>query len=228
MRQLLFVTAVLCVHTMVFAKNAPKHRSEDVTFHRGEITIACTLSLPAGRGPSPAVVLLSGSGAQNRDSEVLGFRPFKLMADAFAGRGIAVLRCDDRGVGVSSGTLADATNEDLAGDALAAVGMLRTRPEIDRARIGLLGHSEGATVSAIAAAGNPQIAFIVWMAGNAVHGAEILQMQGAALLRAAGATEAVISDVVRHHAAFLSAVAALFDADTLDRYRRVLARLAKP
>jgi poly(3-hydroxybutyrate) depolymerase len=75
MRQLLFLTALLSGHTTGFAAVAAGPRSEDLTFQSGSITIACTLSLPAGHGPSPAVVLLSGSGAQNRDSEVLGFRP---------------------------------------------------------------------------------------------------------------------------------------------------------
>ena len=110
MRQVFFLGAWLGVQTTVFAAVAPVPSSEDLTFQSGSITIACTLSLPAAPGPVPAVVLLSGSGAQNRDSEVFGFRPFKLMADAFAERGIAVLRCDDRGVGGSSGNAAEATN----------------------------------------------------------------------------------------------------------------------
>ena len=220
MRQVLVVSALLCVHTTVLAADARAPRDEDVTFQSGSITIAGTLSLPAGRGPFPAVVLLSGSGPQNRDSEVFGFRPFRLMADFFVERGIAVLRCDDRGIGGSSGRVADATSEDFADDALAAVGILRARPEIDGARIGLLGHSEGAIVAAIAASRDPAVAFVVWMAGNAVPGGEILRMQGAALLRAAGATETVISDVLRRHADFMTAVA----ADAPDEHVMALGR----
>jgi predicted acyl esterase len=105
-----------------------QHREEDVSFRSGTTTLAGTISLPAGAGPFPAVVLLSGSGPQNRDSELEGFRPFKLIAYHFVKRGIAVLRFDDRGVGGSTGNLAESTTEGPADDALAAVRTLPRPP----------------------------------------------------------------------------------------------------
>jgi dienelactone hydrolase len=188
------------------AQAAGTPREEDVTFRSGAITIAGTLTVPAGTGPFPAVVLLSGSGPQNRDSELLGFRLFKVLADHLAEHGIAALRCDDRGVGGSSGSLPDSTTADFADDALAAVRLLSGRSEIQKTRIGLVGHSEGAIVAAIAASRSPEVGFVVWMAGSAVPGAEILKLQAAALTRAAGAPESVVSDVLLHHAALIAAI----------------------
>ena len=98
MRHILTVCVLVLSVTAAHAA-APTQRDEEVTFRSGSLTLAGTLSLPSGSGPFPAVVLLSGSGLQDRDSEMFGFRPFKLIADAFVQRGIAVLRCDDRGVG---------------------------------------------------------------------------------------------------------------------------------
>jgi uncharacterized protein len=206
MRHLLMVIPFLVIATATLAAPPPAHREEEVTFRSGSITIAGTVSLPSGPGPFPAVVLLSGSGPQNRDSELFGFRPFKIIAESFVQRGIAVLRCDDRGVGGSTGSVADATTEDFAGDALAAVRMLRERAEIDSKRVGLLGHSEGAIVAAIAAARSSDVGFIVWMAGSAVPGSEILRMQADALARAAGASDHAVDEILRHHAAFLRAI----------------------
>lgn len=207
MRQLLIVCALLFGEMTGHGAYPQGHRDEEVTFRNGSIRIAGTLSIPAGTGPFPAVVLLTGSGPQNRDSELFGFRPFKLMADSFAQRGIAVLRYDDRGVGGSTGSVAEATTEDFATDALAAVRVLRGRAEIDGARIGLLGHSEGAIEAAIAASRSSDVGFIVWMAGSAVPGGEILRMQAASLARAAGASESAVEEILRHHAAFVAAVA---------------------
>jgi fermentation-respiration switch protein FrsA (DUF1100 family) len=96
----------------------------------------------------------------------------------------------------------------MGDDSLWSFAMLRGRPGIDRARIGLLGHSEGAIVAAIVASKSPEVAFIVWMAGSAVPGSEILQMQAAAFARSAGATESAVSEILRHHAAFMAALAA--------------------
>jgi alpha/beta superfamily hydrolase len=168
-------------------------------------------------------VLLSGSGLQDRDSELFGFRPFKLIADAFVQRGIAVLRCDDRGVGGSTGSVAAATSEDFADDAVAAVRVLRARAEIDGAKVGLLGHSEGAIVAAIAASRTSDVAFIVWMAGSAVPGGEILRMQAASIARASGAAESAVDEILRHHAAFMAAITEDAPVDTVMALGRTLA-----
>lgn len=186
---------------------ASSRRDEDVTFRSGDVTIACTLSLPAASGRVATVVLLSGSGPQNRDSELVGFRPFKMIADFFVARSIAVLRCDDRGVGGSSGSLAASTLRDFADDALAAIRMLHGREEIDPARIGLAGHSEGAIVAAIAASRSTDVKFVVWLAGSAVPGAEIMSQQAAAVARAGGATETSVQEIQQLHSRFLAAIA---------------------
>lgn len=197
-------------------------RNEEVTFKSGTVTVAGTLSIPAGSGPFRAVVLLSGSGPHNRDSEMMGFRPFKIMAEHFVQQGIAVLRCDDRGVGGSTGSYADATTEEFAGDALAAVEFLRQRSNIQKSRIGLVGHSEGALTAAIAASKSPDVAFIVWMAGSAVPGAEILRMQAADLAHAGGASSDAVDDILRKHAALLAAIKNGSSDDTLMAVARSL------
>jgi hypothetical protein len=117
------------------------YRAEDVTLPSGDLTLAGTLTLPTGPGPFPAVVLISGSGPQDRDETISGHRPFLVVADALTRAGFAVLRADDRGVGGSGGSYPDSTYPQLADDALAQVAHLAARPEIDRTRIGLFGHS---------------------------------------------------------------------------------------
>jgi len=152
----------------------------DVTFSHEDITLAGTLTLPHGEGPHPAVVLISGSGPQNRDQEidfVPGYRPFKWIAEHLSARGIAVLRHDDRGVGASTGDFASATTADFALDAEAAVSYLVSRPDIDPGRVGLLGHSEGGLVAAMIAARNAYVAFAISMAGTAVSGYETIVRQ---------------------------------------------------
>ncbi len=165
------------------------------------ILLSGSLSLPEGRGPFPALVLVTGSGAQNRDEELSGHKPFLVIADYLARRGIASLRYDDRGVGASQGEFASATTLDFAGDAEAAVACLASRPDIDAARIGLVGHSEGAIVAAIAASRDPSLSFIVLLAGPGVRGDELLLMQNAALARASGSDGSFIEKANRINAA---------------------------
>src|SRR6185503_16917555 len=141
----------------------------------------------------------------------------------FTHHSIAVLRVDDRGVGGSSGSIAASTTDEFADDALAAVGVLEQRSDILRSRIGLLGHSEGAATAAIAASRSSKIAFVVWMAGSAVSGAEILQMQAASIARAGGASEAAVSEILRHHAAFMTALKENAPTDRLIALGRSLA-----
>ena len=152
------------------------------------VTLAGTLTLPRGAGPHPAVVLLSGSGPQDRDEAIMGHRPFLVLADHLTRQGIAVLRYDDRGVGGSTGSFATATHEDFTADALAAVSWLTTRTEIDPKRIGLVGHSEGGLVAPLAAVRRPDdIAFLVLLAGVGVPVEELLVRQGQDIARVMGA-----------------------------------------
>ena len=158
------------------------------------VTLACTLTEPRGKGPFAAVVLFTGSGAQDRDEALMGHKPFLVLADAITRKGVAVLRCDDRGIGKSTGTFASATTLDFVGDALAEVAALRARPEIARAHVGIAGHSEGANVAAIAAAKSKDVAFIVLLAGTALPGDEILDLQRGWLEKQAGATDIQIAE----------------------------------
>jgi pimeloyl-ACP methyl ester carboxylesterase len=138
-------------------------------------------------------VLITGSGPQNRDEALAGHRPFLVLADALTRRGIAVLRCDDRGVGQSTGDYATATTFDFVDDTLAAVAALRARPDVDPARVGLLGHSEGAMIAPIAAARSPDIKFAVLLAPPALPGDQNVSLQAAAIARAKGATDAQVA-----------------------------------
>ena len=169
--------------------------AEDVTYPNtgGGHTMAGTFTRPTGGGPFPAVILISGSGLQDRDEALMGHRPFLVLADHLTRRGIAVLRYDDRGVGQSTGDFATATSRDFASDALAAAAYLKTRDDVDAGAIGFAGHSEGGLIAPIAAVESSDVAFIVLMAGTGVNGERILYAQAALIARAAGATEEAIA-----------------------------------
>lgn len=190
---------------LVLRRAQPPHRTqqpkppfpytaEDSVFpsKAADVKLAGTLLLPSGKGPHPAVILITGSGPQNRDEELEGHKPFLVLADFLVRRGIAVLRYDDRGVAQSTGNFATATTADFADDAEGAFLWLAARKEIDPKRIGLAGHSEGGVVAPMVAARNPKVAFLVLMAGTAVPGEQVLYAQGEALLKAAGANEEVM------------------------------------
>jgi fermentation-respiration switch protein FrsA (DUF1100 family) len=188
------------------------------------IRLAGSLTIPAGDGPHPAVALLSGSGPQDRNGTVFGHRLFLVLADYLTRRGIVVLRFDDRGIGQSTGNLAVATTKDFASDALAAVAFLRTRPEVDAQRIGLVGHSEGAVVAPMAANQGAAIAFAVLLASTGVDGRQLLVMQAKAINRASGLPEALIEERAQVQGALLDvAVAAENDSVAMDQARAILA-----
>jgi hypothetical protein len=139
------------------------------------------------------VVLISGSGQQNRDEEIFGHKPFLVLADHLSRRGIAVLRYDDRGVGQSKGDLASATSEDFAADAWAVWQAVSSRPDIDPRRVGLLGHSEGGLIAPMLAAAHPEIAFVVMLAGPGVTGEQVIIRQAAAIMKASGVSDDAIA-----------------------------------
>ena len=170
------------------------YRAVEVTFtnEKEGNTLAGTLTIPEGDGPFPAVVLVSGSGQQNRDEELMNHRPFWVIADYLSRRGIAVLRYDDRGVGGSNGEVVEATSLDFSYDAEAAFDYLRNRMEINTSKVGILGHSEGGVINFMVAARRPEVAFLVSLAGPAVKGMEILKEQQKAILCAQGMTEDMI------------------------------------
>ena len=170
-----------------YSESAVEFRNEEAG-----VTLAATLTLPSGDGPYPAVVLVSGSGPQNRDEEIFGHRPFLVLADRLTRSGIAVLRYDDRGVGDSTGDFGSATSVDFAADAEAGIRFLARHTAIDPERIGVLGHSEGGLIATMLAPGLRNLAFIVLMAGPGLPGDEILLLQSGAILRASGADEQTI------------------------------------
>jgi len=155
------------------------YREEEVTYTNMAAgnTLAATLAIPNGNGPFPAVLLITGSGPNDRDESLLGHKPFLVLSDYLTRKGIVVLRADKRGVRKSTGDLANATTADFATDAEAGVAWLKTRPEVDPHKIGLIGHSEGGVVAPMAAVADPSVAFIVMMAGSGVPGDQIIPEQ---------------------------------------------------
>jgi uncharacterized protein len=165
------------------------YKTEDVTYQNqaAGVTFAGTLTKPGGAGPFPVVILISGSGPQDRDETIFQHKPFLVLADSLTRRGVAVLRVDDRGVGGSSGKISEATTEDFAGDVLAGIAFLKSRSDIDTHKIGLIGHSEGGLIAPLVAARAPDVAFIVLLAGTGLPGDEILYRQGQLVMKAMGA-----------------------------------------
>lgn len=140
----------------------------------GPSRLAGTLSTPPGPGPFPAIVIVPGSGAVNRDGDLFGHQFYRVLADDLTRRGFAVLRSDKRGLGESRGSFDSATTADFASDIEAGVAFLRTRKEIDPQRIGLIGHSEGGIIAPMVAGKDPRIVFVVMMAGNGIRGDQML------------------------------------------------------
>lgn len=169
------------------------YRSEEVTVRneRDGINLAGTLTLPEKGTKFPAVVMVTGSGAQNRDEEIMGHKPFFVIADYLTRNGIAVLRCDDRGTAASQGTHATATNEDFATDTEAMVNYLRSRKEINAKKIGIIGHSAGGIIAFIVAAKDPSIAFVVSLAGAGVRGDSLMLKQVELISKSQGMPDVV-------------------------------------
>jgi pimeloyl-ACP methyl ester carboxylesterase len=151
----------------------------DVTYQnqQDKITFGATLTVPRGAGPFPAVVLITGSGLEDRNEALFGHQPFLVLADYLTRRGIAVLRADDRGMGGTTKGSPNDTSENYVGDALAGVAFLKTRKEINPKQIGLVGHSEGGMIAPMAAVRSNDVAFIVLMAGPGIVGDKLLLMQ---------------------------------------------------
>jgi pimeloyl-ACP methyl ester carboxylesterase len=145
--------------------------------------------MPKGEGPFPAVIMITGSGPQNRDEELLGHKPFLVISDWLTRNGIAVLRVDDRGVGKSQGSQLNSTSADFATDVEAAFIFLKTNPKINPKAIGLMGHSEGGLIAPIVASSNPEIAYIVSLAGPGVTGQQVIIRQSQDIGRLSGVNE---------------------------------------
>ena len=176
--------------------------SEDVTFQnpKANISLAGTLTLPEKEGVFPVVILISGSGPQNRDEELVGHKPFLVISDYLTKNGIAVLRYDDRGVGQSKGDFKTATTTDFATDVESAITYLKTRKEINKKQIGLVGHSEGGLIAPMVASKSKDVNFIVLLAGTGIQGDKLLLLQQELIAKANGASESDIKKSVQANA----------------------------
>jgi uncharacterized protein len=167
------------------------YREEEVFFSNAtaNVTLAGTLTIPKGTGPFPAAVLIAGSGPYDRDEALANHKPFMVLADYLTRKGIAVLRYDKRGIGKSTGSVDSATTLDLAADAQAAVAYLKTRKDVDAAKIGLIGHSEGTMIAPYLATHSSDIAWLVLLAPPATKGEDTLLNQSEMIGRAGGLSE---------------------------------------
>ena len=145
-----------------------------------------TITIPQGNGNFPAVLLITGSGQQDRDETIFNHKPFAVLADAFTRDGFVVLRVDDRGIGNSTGNFATSTTADFVKDVNASVDYLKTRHEVNDKKIGLLGHSEGAMIAPMVASQRKDIDFIVLLAAPGVKIIDLMAEQNAAVLRSTG------------------------------------------
>ncbi len=171
------------------------YHSEDLYFENTTdgVRLAGTLTLPKTKGKFPVVVLISGSGPQDRNEALMGHKPFLVLADFLTRNGIGVLRYDDRGTAKSTGDFNSATSLHLSRDVEAAVSYLTSRKEVDKKKIGLIGHSEGGIIAPMLAANDKRVAFVVMLAGPGVRGDELLLLQNRAIAQASGAPEAAIA-----------------------------------
>jgi uncharacterized protein len=203
------------------------YREQDIRFDNpaGHNRLAGTLSVPNGKGPFPAVVLISGTGHNTRDEDVWGHKIFLVLADALNRKGIAVLRYDKRGVGGSTGDYDAATTVDFTSDAEAAVTWLKAQPDIDPQRLGVLGHSEGGIIAPAVAAEDKSVAFVVMIAGPAIRGDKLFVLQSAMTAKTYGAPDNYIAKRKLFDQELYDAiVAAPSDAVALDRARVIVAK----
>ncbi len=172
------------------------YNNEEVEYDNADKSIhfGASFTFPTSGGPFPAILMITGSGQQDRDETIFEHKPFAIIADYLTKAGYAILRVDDRGVGKTTGDIQSATSMDFANDAEVGLNWLKSRKEADKSKIGLLGHSEGGLIAAIIAARNNNIAFVIMLAGPGINGADLLTGQMGAIVKSAGvspeATEA--------------------------------------
>ena len=217
-----------------FALNRPQqpkgpfpYESREVNFQSeaGNVRLAGTLLLPEGKGPFPAVALVTGSGPQDRDETLMSHKPFLVIADALARRGIASLRWDDRGAGKSTGDHMGSTMDDFAADTRAAVAFLRLRPEVDGSAIGIVGHSEGGLLAPMVAVADKSVGFLVLLAPPGEPLRSLLMRQTRALYRLQGLDEKLIDRALAAQAGDLELIAD--PSMTVDRLQEKLRALAE-
>jgi pimeloyl-ACP methyl ester carboxylesterase len=203
-----FSTKMLLTRTDVVIKktNRPQepkgpfdYLEEEVSFENKveKFNLSGTLTYPKGEGPFPAVILVSGSGAQDRNEEIFEHKPFWVIADYLTNQGFAVLRYDDRGTAKSEGNFNKATSVELAQDAESALDYLKSNPKINSSKITVAGHSEGAMLAVILAARRKDIHSVVLLAGPGIQGGELLLLQQYLINKANGIPNKSNKDIQR-------------------------------
>ena len=166
---------------------------------KANVSLSGTLTLPKINGVFPVVILITGSGPQNRNEELLGHKPFLIISDYLTRNGIGVLRYDDRGIGQSTGDFKTATSADFATDVESAIAYLKTRIEIKKNKIGLIGHSEGGLIAPIVASKSKDVNFIVLLAGIGIQGDKLLLLQQELIAKANGVSAAEIEKTIQNN-----------------------------
>ncbi|MDZ7771404.1 MAG: alpha/beta fold hydrolase [Balneolaceae bacterium] len=203
------------------APEPPPYRIEELSVKNGEVTLAGTLTLPQDGKPAPLLVLLTGSGPQNRDEEIFGFEIFGTLADHLTRNGFAVYRFDDRGVGGSTGDFAQSSMEDHLADTRAILTRLQEHPGVDGERMGLLGHSQGGIIAgSIAAEPQPPVDFVVLMASPARPLADVVVAQVRTLLEQQNTPEALIKEQVAMQEAVFDTLRGSRDLSELKKWMK--------
>jgi uncharacterized protein len=193
-----------------------------VKINNADVTLAGTITMPEGTGPFPAVVLISGSGPEDRNEELFNHKPFLIIADYLTRNGFAVLRSDDRGTAQSTGNYKTATMNDFASDAYTAFSFLKSFPGVNPAKVGLIGHSEGGMIVPLLASQHPEIAFIVMMAGPGVRGDQLLLLQAELIYRQSKVPEdAILFDKETKQKAFAVIIAEKDTAKIRAKIRKI-------
>ncbi|MCB0699891.1 MAG: alpha/beta fold hydrolase [Chitinophagaceae bacterium] len=193
------------------------YNSEDVIYYNADKSIryGATITSPKDDNQHPAIILISGSGQQNRDEEAFGHKPFAVMADYLSNNGYVVLRVDDQGVGKTTGNPDTATSADYARDVMVGIEFLKTRKEVDKKKIGLMGHSEGGMIAPMVATQSKDVNFIRLLAGPGVHVNQLMTEQNIAILQKAGWKEEYINSYAELYRQILAAIT---HSETIDDY----------
>lgn len=191
---LLFLTLILTIN---LSCNADNYDSIDITYTntRDGIKLSGTLTIPKGSRKYPAVLLIQGSGPHNRDEEIFGHKPFQTIADYLSSKGIAVLRVDRRGCGKSEGLYLDLDMDNYVKDALYGIEFLKSYPNIDKNKIGVIGHSLGGLIGAITSSSTNDISFLISLAGPGIWGKDIVFSQNKLWAECSGAKPEDFADI---------------------------------
>jgi uncharacterized protein len=198
------------------------YRSEDIEYESPDHTLhyGATITIPNGKGPFPAALLVTGSGAQDRNEELANHKIFAVLADALTKNGMVVLRVDDRGVGKSTGIFAEATSEDFANDVNTSLDYLLSRPEVNKKKTGLIGHSEGGMIVPIVVSKRNDIDFAVLLAAPGIRIDSLMAEQNAAILRSVGISQSSIDSYLPLYKRLMKVI--ITATDTADAARKTI------